>query len=160
MANKLILGASGFDKLALGYELNVSQIRTRGFTVAATESSGIVPGDLLAVTSSPYVYKKFANKDTDKVAGIALATNVKVDPIFAQSATEVKFEAGERGAALVQGDIAVKLHGTAPTEGAAVYYSVAQGAFTATSTDNYEVKGARFTGQTEGNVTVVYVQYI
>ena len=159
MANKLILGANGFDKLALGYERNVSQIETRAFTVAATETDGILPGDLLVVTNNPQVYAK-PTAVTDIVAGIALATNVKVDTLFPQSDTEVAFKAGEKGAALIHGDIAVKLHGNAPKEGDPVYYDLTNRAFTTVSSSNLAIPGARFTGETEGNVTVIYVQYI
>lgn len=159
MANKLILGANGFDKLALGYERNVSQIRTRAFTVAATETAGILPGDLLVVTDKSQVYAK-ASKASDKIAGIALATNVKVDTLFPQSADEVAFKPGEKGAALIAGDIAVKLHGTAPNEGDAVYYDLTNKAFTKVAEGNLAFPGARFTGETEGNITVIYVQYI
>lgn len=157
--NKLILGANGFDKLALGYERNVSQIRTRAFTVAATETDGILPGDLLVVTDASQVYKK-ASETTDIVAGIALATNIKVDPMFPQSKGEVAFMPGEKASALVYGDIAVKLYGNAPKEGDKVYYDLTNKAFTTTADGNLALPGARFTGETEGDVTVICVQYI
>jgi hypothetical protein len=157
--SKLILGQAGFDQLALGYETNVSQIKTRAYTVAATETNGIVPGDLLACTANTQVYKVLTSA-TEKIAGIALATNVKVDPLFPQSATEVKFMPGDHGAALIYGEMAVKLYGTAPAEGDKVYYDLTQKAFTKTSTDNVEVPGARFMGRTNGNITVIFVQYI
>lgn len=159
MANKMILGASGFDKLALGYERNVSQIRTRAFTVAATEKDGILPGDLLAVTDLPQVYKR-ADATDNVIAGVAIATNVKVDTAFPQSDGEVAFKAGEKGSALIQGDIAVKLYGNAPKEGQAVYYDLTNKAFTTVKEGNLAFPGARFTGETEGDVTVIYVQYI
>lgn len=157
--NNLILGASGFNKLQLGYERNASQIKTRAFTVAATETDGILPGDLLAVTGVTQVYKKLAAQN-DIIAGIALATNVKVDPMFPQSEGDVAFKPGEKGAALIYGDIAVKLHGTAPTEGDKVYYNLTQKAFTKDDAGNVAFPGARFTGETEGDVTTIFVQYI
>ena len=157
--SKLILGQAGFDQLALGYETNVSQIKTRAFAVDAAETDGIVPGDLLACTNATQVYKKFSSAN-DKIAGIALATNVKVDPLFPQSSTEVKFMPGEHGAALIYGEMSVKLHGTAPKEGDAVYYDLTNKAFTTTSTNNVAIAGARFMGRTNGNVTVIFVQYI
>lgn len=162
MASNLILGAKGFGKLILGYERNANQVKTRAFTVAATETNGILPGDLLAVTGATgatQVYRKFA-ASTDKIAGIALATNVKVDKYFPQSEDGVKFDAGDKGAAVIYGDVAVKLYGTAPSEGDAVYYNLTQGAFTRDSEGNVAFPGARFTGETEGDVTVIFVQYI
>ena len=159
MANKLILGANGFDKLKLGYERNVNQIETRTFTVAATETDGILPGDLLVCTDTTQVYAK-PSATTDKIAGIALATNVKVDRYFPQSEDGVPFMPGDRGAALIHGDIAVKLYGTAPAEGDAVYYDLTNKAFTKSSSGTLAVPGARFTGETEGDTTVIFVQYI
>ena len=157
--NKLILGKDGFSKLKLGYERNVNQIETRAFTVAATETNGILPGDLLVCTSATQVYKKATAAD-DIVAGIALATNVKVDQYFPQSEDGVPFMPGDKGAALIHGDIAVKLYGNAPAEGDAVYYDLVNKAFTTTSTDNLALPGARFTGETEGDITVIFVQYL
>lgn len=159
MANKLILGPSGFDKLMLGYERNVSQIKTRTFTVDATETDGILPGDLLTVTEVTQVYKKVSTT-SDKIAGIALATNVKTDRWFPESENGVVFEPGDKAAALIYGDVAVKLYGTAPKEGDAVYYDLTNKAFTTESSGTLAFPGARFTGETEGNVTVIYVQYI
>lgn len=157
--NSLILGAKGFSKLQLGYERNANQVKTRAFTVAATETNGILPGDLLAVTGPTQVYKKLASA-SDKIAGVALATNVKVDPYFPESTGDVKFVPGDKGAAVIYGDVAVKLYGTAPTEGDKVYYNVTQGAFTKEASGNVEFAGARFTGETEGDVTVIFIQYI
>jgi hypothetical protein len=157
--NKLILGKDGFSKLKLGYERNVNQIETRAFTVAATETAGILPGDLLVCTSATQVYKKAASA-SDKVAGIALATNVKVDQYFPQSDDGVKFMPGDKGAVLIHGDIAVKLYGTAPVEGDAVYYDLTNHAFTKSSDGTLALPGARFTGETEGDITVIFVQYL
>lgn len=157
--SKLILGQSGFDHLVLGYENNASQVKTRAFTVAATETNGIVPGTLLACTAASQVYKELT-VSTEKIAGIALATNIKVDPLFPQSATEVAFKAGEHASALIYGEIAVKLYGTAPAEGDPVYYDLTNKAFTKTSTGNVAIPGARFMGRTDGDVTLIFVQYI
>ncbi|MEG1565331.1 MAG: hypothetical protein RR342_01135 [Bacilli bacterium] len=157
--SKLILGQSGFDQIALGYETNASQIEVRAFKVASTETSGIVPGTPVACTANTQVYKEYA-ASSEKFAGIALATNIKVDTVFPQSATEVKFMSGDNAGALIYGEIAVKLHGSAPAEGAPVYYDFTNKAFTATSTNNTQIPGARFMGRTNGNVTVIFVQYI
>ena len=61
---------------------------------------------------------------------------------------------------MIRGSIAVPFTGTAPTEGAAVYYDFTNRAFTATAGSNISLPGMRFTGRTEGNVSEVYVQYI
>lgn len=159
MANKLVLGTSGFDKLMLGYERNVSQIETRTFKVDETEVDGILPGSLLVVTGTTQVYKT-PTQTTDVIAGVCLATNVKTDRWFPQSDTDVVFQPGDRAAALIHGDIAVKLYGTAPKEGDKVYYDLTNKAFTTNNSGTLAFPGARFTGETEGDVTVIYVQYI
>ena len=159
MANNLILGQAGFGKLLLGYEVEASQIKTRAFSVAASETGGIVPGDLLVCTANTQVYKKISS-GSEKIAGIALATNIKVDPMFPQSRTEVPFLPGDKAAALIYGDVAVKLYGAAPVEGDAVYYDITHEAFTKSSDGTVPFAGARFMGKTEGDITVIYVQTI
>lgn len=161
----LIFGAGGYKKLQVGYETNVSDTLRRGFGVANSETDGILPGDLLITTSATQVYAraKAALTGTQKIAGVALATNVKLDPTFPMSKDGVKFLPGERGAAVIRGSIAVPLTGNAPTEGAAVYYDFTNRAFTGaagTGNVNIPLPGARFTGRVEGNVAEIYIQYI
>ena len=158
----LIYGKDGYKKLQCGYETQVNDTLRRAYAVANSETAGILPGDLLVTTSAPQVYAraKAALSGTQKVAGIALATNVLLDPMFPQSDTEVPFKPGVRGAAVIRGSVAVPLHGAAPTEGAAVYYDFTNRAFTATQGTNISLPGMRFTGRVEGNVAEVYVQYI
>lgn len=157
----LIVGKDGFKKLALGYEVNSNQIKTKAFEAAQSLPEGkILPGDLLITTATTQVYttpSKTGNVSdyTGKIAGIALATNVKLDPLFPQSATEPGFEAGQHGASVVQGEIAVKLYGSAPAENAQVYYDLANAAFTTSSSNTLECPGYKFSGRTEGNLTVV-----
>lgn len=161
----LIYGKDGYNKLQSGYETNVNDTLRRSYAVAQSETDGILPGDLLITTSATQTYArcKAALSGTQKVAGIALATNVLLDPQFPQSKTDVPFKPGVRGAAVIRGSIAVPLTGNAPAEGAAVYYDFTARAYTTeagASSVNIALPGFRFTGRTEGNVTEVYVQYI
>lgn len=158
-----ILGANGFGRLQLGYEVYSNDVKTKNFIVASdTEMS---PGALLIRTEETQVYTTVKTTDSsstitsDKIAGILLATNVKLDPLFPQSKDEVIFTTGDRGACVVRGEVAVKLDGTAPTEGAKVYYDAAKQAFTAQSSETIEVPNCRFSGITEGSLTVVNVLY-
>lgn len=156
-------GVDGFNRLQLGYEVNVNQTERKTFTVSADATDGIYPGDLLIVTAAPQVYKKVnggaAADYTGKIAGICLATNVKLDPMFPQSAGDVAFKVGDHAACVKRGEVAVKLYGTAPAENAAVYYDITNGAFTTASSNNIACPNMLFTGVTEGNVTVVNVLY-
>ena len=154
----LIIGKDGFNKLQKGYEVNASDIKVRAFTVAADATTGIAAGELLAYTDKSQVYKAVSGT-SDKIAGICLATNVKTDIMFPQSTTDVKFMPGEKGGCLVRGEVAVALHGTAPTEGAAVYYDLTNRAFTTVQSGNVACPNMEFRGRTEGNVTVVNVRY-
>lgn len=157
-----IYGKDGYKKLQCGYETQVNDSLRRSYAVAASETDGILPGDLLLTSSAPQVYTraKAALSGSEKVAGIALATNVMLDPMFPQSKTDVPFMPGVRGVAVIRGSVAVPLRGSAPTEGAAVYYDFTNRAFTATAGSNIPLPGARFTGRVEGNVAEIYVQYI
>ena len=157
----LILGSKGYNRLLLGRETNINQVKTKTFTVDASVPEGaIYPGDLLIFGSKTQVYTKpdktqAATTYANKIAGIALATNVKLDTKFPQSDVEVGFEPGQQGACVVQGEVVVKLHGNAPTEGADVYYDVANAAFTTSSSNTLQCVGYKFSGITEGNLTVV-----
>lgn len=160
----LIIGAQGYKKLQVGYETNVNDTLRTSYTVSNSETDGILPGDLLLTSSAPKVYTRAAAAltGTQKIAGIALATNVLLDPMFPQSANNdgPVFKKGTRGVAVLRGTVAVPLHGNAPVEGAAVYYDYTNRAFTTDNTNTISFAGARFTGRTEGNVTEVYVQYL
>ena len=156
-----ILGINGFKKLQLGYEVNSNDIKTKNFVVA--QGAEIAPGDILIRTDKTQVYKTALTSDevqnlTGKVAGILLATNVKLDPMFPQSTDEVIFKGGDRGACVVRGEVAVKLTGSAPAEGAAVYYDPSVKAFT-TDTTKVPLPNCTFIGITEGTLTVVNVRY-
>ncbi len=158
-----IFGKDGYQRLLLGREININDIRTRTCTIAKTDTSsnavaGVVGGELLVYTDRTQVYAP-ASKADDKVAGICLGTNVKLDPYFPESADEVKFIGGDACACVIQGDVAVRLDGTAPKEGAAVYYDFSKKAFTTVNTGTIACANMEFRGISEGSVTVVRVRY-
>ena len=164
--NNLIIGVDGFARLQEGHEININQIKTKAFKVGTlpTGITGVRGGDLLVYTEATQVYAipdsaKAAGDYTGKIAGIALATNVKTDVMFPQSKSEVEFAPGEHGACLVTGEVAVPLNGAAPTEGATVYYSAANRAFTTVQSGNIACPNMKFSGITEGTLTVVNVLY-
>ena len=158
----LIYGKDGYNKLQCGYETNVNDSLRGAYVVSSSQTDGILPGDLLITGAAPKVYTRPSQAlgGTQKIAGIALATNVLLDRQFPQSSTEVPFKPGVRGAVLLRGSVAVPLHGNAPAEGGSVYYDFTNKAFTNTAGSNIPLPGARFTGRVEGNVAEIYVQYI
>lgn len=162
-----IYGIKGFGRLAEGYPVNINDMDVKPFTVdAAAPEAGIKPGALLIYTDT---YNSFTTTDpvktkadyANKVAGIALATNVKLDTVFPQGGS-VNWLRGQAAGCAVKGEIAVTFDGTAPKQGAPVYYDITKGAFTAaagTSNANLELTNMRFTGNTEGTLTVVNILY-
>lgn len=164
-----IFGKDGYQRLLLGREININDIKTRTCTIAKTDTSsnavtGVMGGELLVYTDRTQVYAP-ASKADDKVAGICLGTNVKLDPYFPESTDEVKFIGGDACACVIQGDVAVRFDkdtnsaGGAPKEGAAVYYDFNKKAFTTTNTGTIACPNMEFRGISEGNVTVVRVRY-
>lgn len=158
-----IFGKDGYQRLLLGREININDIRTRTCTIAKTDTSsnavaGVMGGELLVYTDRTQVYAP-ASKADDKVAGICLGTNVKLDPYFPESTDEVKFIGGDACACVIQGDVAVRLDGTQPKEGAAVYYDFSKKAFTTVNTGTIACTNMEFRGISEGSVTVVRVRY-
>lgn len=158
-----IFGKDGYQRLLLGREININDIRTRTCTIAKTDTSsnavaGVMGGELLVYTDRTQVYAP-ASKADDKVAGICLGTNVKLDPYFPESTDEVKFIGGDACACVIQGDVAVRLDGTEPKEGAAVYYDFSKKAFTTANTGTIACANMEFRGISEGSVTVVRVRY-
>lgn len=158
-----IFGKDGYQRLLLGREININDIKTRTCTIAKTDTSsnavtGVMGGELLVYTDRTQVYAP-ASKADDKVAGICLGTNVKLDPYFPESADEVKFIGGDACACVIQGDIAVRLDGTQPKEGAAVYYDFSKKAFTTSNSGTIACANMEFRGISEGSVTVVRVRY-
>lgn len=158
-----IFGKDGYQRLLLGREININDIKTRTCTIAKTDTSsnavtGVMGGELLVYTNRTQVYAP-ASKADDKVAGICLGTNVKLDPYFPESADEVKFIGGDACACVIQGDVAVRLDGTQPKEGAAVYYDFSKKAFTTSNSGTIACANMEFRGISEGSVTVVRVRY-
>lgn len=158
-----IFGKDGYQRLLLGREININDIKTRTCTIAKTDTSsnavaGVMGGELLVYTDRTQVYAPAAKAD-DKVAGICLGTNVKLDPYFPESADEVKFIGGDACACVIQGDVAVRLDGTQPKEGAAVYYDFSKKAFTTSNSGTIACANMEFRGISEGSVTVVRVRY-
>jgi hypothetical protein len=158
-----IFGKDGYQRLLLGREININDIKTRTCTIAKTDTSsnavtGVMGGELLVYTDKTQVYAP-ASKAEDKVAGICLGTNVKLDPYFPESADEVKFIGGDACACVIQGDVAVRLDGTQPKEGAAVYYDFSKKAFTTSNSGTIACANMEFRGISEGSVTVVRVRY-
>lgn len=158
-----IFGKDGYQRLLLGREININDIKTRTCTIAKTDTSsnavvGVMGGELLVYTDRTQVYAP-ASKADDKVAGICLGTNVKLDPYFPESADEVKFLGGDACACVIQGDVAVRLDGTQPKEGAAVYYDFSKKAFTTSNSGTIACANMEFRGISEGSVTVVRVRY-
>lgn len=150
-----IFGKDGYKQLMLGYPVNINDMETRAFQVG---EGGCRPGDLLVYTTATQVYKQPA-VTTDKLAGICLATNVHLDKVFPQSVEE-GYDVGYTGTScIVRGAVAVKLKGTAPAEGAPVYWDLTDKAFTATATGALACANMEFAGITEGNLTVVRVRY-
>ena len=89
-----IFGKDGYQRLLLGREININDIKTRTCTIAKTDTSsnavaGVRGGELLVYTDRTQVYAP-ASKADDKVAGICLGTNVKLDPYFPESADEFR----------------------------------------------------------------------
>ena len=161
-----ILGSSGFGRLAKGYPVNINDIDVKPFTVSSSApADGIAAGSLLVMTSTPNVLTtvdpvESASTYANKIAGIALATNVKLDTVFPQSAGEVTWERGQAGGCAVRGEIAVEFTGTAPAPGAPVYYVIASNKFTTNSAGtNIALANMTFTGNTQGSLTVVDIRY-
>lgn len=162
-----IIGLDGFSRLMLGREININQIKTKTFTVAQSATVDVLPGDLLIRTNDTQMYitpdgtktsTTASSAYSGKEAGIALATNVKTDVLFPQSPTEVGFKKGEQGAVVVYGEVAVKLYGTAPKEGDDVYYNGQNRAFCGQASGDFKISDWKFSGITEGNLTVVMVK--
>lgn len=160
-----ILGTEGFGRLSAGYPVNINDVDVKPATVAMTApEAGVLPGSLVIFTDKPGVINTVdplasAESLANKVAGIAVATNVKLDTVFPQSSDGVAWVRGQALGYAVKGEIAVKLTGTAPAPGAPVYYDIANGAFTATSGTNLALANMKFAGNTQGNITVVNILY-
>lgn len=146
----LILGKDGVQKLMVGYP-TVSDKYDVGPAVLEG-SAAVLPGDVVMFGSASGSYKPAASLTAmTQVAGIVLATNVKVPSEYPAPAGPVAVNPGEAFGLLVRGFVAVKLDASAnladAKEGAIVYITSA-GKLTTVSTSNIATPW-KFMGITE-----------
>lgn len=146
----LIYGKTGIPKLMVGYP-TVSDKYDVGPAVLEG-STPILPGDVVKHGSASGAYVPAASLASfADVAGIALATNVKVPNQYPAPEGPVAIQGGEAFGLLVRGFVAVKLDASAvladAKEGATVYVTSA-GKITTVSTSNIETPW-KFMGITE-----------
>lgn len=146
----LILGKDGIQKLMVGYPTVSDKYDVGPATVEG--ANPVYPGDVVMFGSAEAVYKPAASIDSmRKVAGIAIATNVKTPMTYPAPQGPVPFQEGEAFGLMVRGFIAVALDANAvladAKEGAPVYITSA-GKLTTVSTSNVDT-GWKFMGITE-----------
>lgn len=146
----LILGKDGVQKLMVGYP-TVSDKYDVGPAVLEG-SAAVLPGDVVMFGSASGSYKPAASLTAmTQVAGIVLATNVKVPSEYPAPAGPVAVNPGEAFGLLVRGFVAVKLDASAvltdAKEGAIVYITSA-GKLTTVSASNIATPW-KFMGITE-----------
>ena len=135
----LILGKDGVQKLMVGYPTVSDKYDVGPGSVEG--SNPINPGDVVMFGSAHGLYKPAAATITSmaQIAGIALATNVKVPTEYPSPAGPVPFQPGEAFGLLVRGFVAIALDADAvladAKEGASVYLTSA-GKATTVSTSN------------------------
>ena len=145
----LIKGKSGIQKLLVGYPTMSDKYDVMPATLSGAD---VVNGDVVMFTSDHSVYKKAASiTDASQLAGIVLATNVKVATTYPANSMNVPTKSGEQFNLVVKGFIAVELDSGADlnsaTEGTTVYVTSA-GKLTTVSSSNVATNW-RFTGVTE-----------
>ena len=146
----LILGKDGVQKLMVGYP-TVSDKYDVGPAVLEG-ASPVLPGDVVMFGSASGSYKPAASLTAmTEVAGIVLATNVKVPNEYPAPTGPVAVNPGQAFGLLVRGFVAVKLDASAvltdAKEGAKVYITAA-GKLTTVSASNIETPW-KFMGITE-----------
>ena len=156
----LIYGKSGIPKLMVGYP-TVSDKYDVGPAVLEG-ATAIYPGDVVMFGTASGAYKAASSLSAmSDIAGIAVATNVKVPAQYPAPAGPVAFQPGEAFGLMVRGFIAVALDTNAvlanAVEGATVYCTAA-GKLTTVSTDNIATPW-KFMGITElkGSVKVAEI---
>lgn len=159
----LIFGLNGYGKLLAGYPININDAVVKTGSVATDAENGIKPGDLLVFTDKFGVYGvvdsvKSASDYTNKIAGICMSDNVKLDTVFPQKG-EVAYMPGQGINVMTRGAVGVEITGAAPVPGAPVYYDIANGKFTTVSTSNLALPNMRFTGQVDGTLAGVEILY-
>lgn len=158
-----IYGINGYGRLAVGYPVNINDVDVKAFTVDSTAvETGIEPGSLLVYTDKFGTVKSpdpvGSAITAGKVAGIALATNVKLDTVFPMGAS-VNWKRGEALGCAVRGEVAVKIAAVTIKPGDAVYYDQANAVFTNVVASNVALPQMRFTGNVEGTMAVVDIRY-
>lgn len=145
----LIKGKLGLQKMLVGYPT----VSDKYDVVPATLSGAdVVNGDVVMYTNDHSVYAK-ANSITvaTQLAGVVLATNVKVPSTYPAGSMNVPTKAGEQFNLIVKGYVAVALDSAADLanakEGTPVYCTAA-GKLTTVSASNVETNW-KFTGVTE-----------
>jgi len=124
----LIYGKTGIPKLMVGYP-TVSDKYDVGPAVLEG-STAVYPGDVVMVGSASGSYLPASSlSDMSEVAGIVLATNVKVPNTYPAPQGPVAVQPGEAFGLLVRGFVAVELDAGADlddaVEGATVYLTAA-----------------------------------
>jgi hypothetical protein len=145
----LILGRNGIQKLMAGYPT----VSDKCDVAPATLESGVASnGSVMMHGTAHSLYKVASSVATaEQVAGVLLATNVKVPGTYPAATGSVETKAGEQFGLIVRGFVAVELDAgadlAAATEGSTVHITAA-GKLT-TSTASTVALTWRFTGVTE-----------
>lgn len=145
----LILGKNGIQKLMAGYPT----VSDKYDVAPATLESGTAHnGDVMMHGTSHSLYKVAASVSAaSQIAGVLLATNVKVPDTYPAATGSVATKAGEQFNLIVRGFVAVELDSAADlaaaVEGAPVYVTAA-GKLTTVSSSTTAL-GWEFTGVTE-----------
>lgn len=147
----LIYGKNGIRKLMVGYPTVADKYDVFP-AVLDNASAAVYPGDVVVVTADHSVYEAASSiADFKDVAGIVIATNVKVPTAYPAPAGPVAFQPGEAFGLCKRGFIAVKLDADAvlanATENAPVFITAA-GKITTVSTSNIATPW-KFTGVSE-----------
>lgn len=157
----LIKGSAGIAKLLVGYPTNTDKYDVAPATLGG--SAAVYNGDVVMFDTAHSVYKACATISAKgQIAGIVLATNVKVPSTYPAGNANVSTAVGEAFNLLVRGCVAVALDSGATlascTEGATVYITSA-GKLTNVSTSNVALDW-KFTGvtETQGSAKVAEVR--
>ena len=139
----LIKGKLGLQKMFVGYPT----VSDKYDVVPATLSGAdVVNGDVVMYTTDHSVYAKAASiTAVAQLAGVVLATNVKVPSTYPAGSANVPTKAGEQFNLMVRGYIAVELDSAADL---AVVYCTAAGKLTTVANSNVATNW-KFTGVTE-----------
>lgn len=157
----LIYGKTGIQKLMVGYP-TVSDKYDVGPAVLEG-STAVKPGDVVMFGTASGSYKPASSLTAmTQVAGIVLATNVKVPSAYPAPEGPVAVQPGEAFGLLVRGFVAVALDESAvlsdAKEGAKVYLTAA-GKITTVSASNIETPW-KFMGITELHGTVKVAEIV